>query len=246
MHLQTLVYSSTPGIIAITETWLNDKYFDNEILPHDYFIYRKDRNSRGGGVLLAVHRCVPSRLIESPPNLEVIAVSLININLIVCVVYVPPNVSLPTFNVILFFLAKIISMGPVIILGDFNLPDIDWLTLSCSSPLSSVFCDFVFDNNLTQHILEPTHYLGNCLDLALSNCPQFISPVGVRKDNPIKSDHFLLSFNFAFPAPHHTKPATKSVPDLSKLNYDDLAVHLLNADFSDCMLSDDVNFIWAR
>jgi hypothetical protein len=41
-------------VITIKETWLNDKIFDNEILPNRYNIIRKDRpgKKRGGGVLI--------------------------------------------------------------------------------------------------------------------------------------------------------------------------------------------------
>ncbi len=123
---------------------------DHEILPQDYFIYRNDRNSRGGGVLLAIHNSLPSRSINSPPDLEVISVSFIHINLTVCVVYVPPSVPTQVFHDTLRYLTKIVSLGPTVILGDFNLPEINWLSLSCSSPLSLTFCDFVFDNNLSQ------------------------------------------------------------------------------------------------
>ena len=44
---------STDGLIC--ETWLSDFVYDHEILPSNYSIYRKDRLSRGGGVLIAVN-----------------------------------------------------------------------------------------------------------------------------------------------------------------------------------------------
>ncbi len=39
---------------------------------------------------------------------------------------------------------------------------------------------------------------------------------------------------------------SKLVPDLSKLNYSDLAQHLLEVDFSDCLFSKNLDFIRAR
>ena len=39
-------------------------------------IYRKDRQSRGGGVLLAVRDTLASTEIPSPPDLEVLAIEL--------------------------------------------------------------------------------------------------------------------------------------------------------------------------
>ena len=98
INLQSLVYSSIPGIVAITETWLNKDIFSNEILPHDYCIYHKDRLSRGGGVLIAVHNSIPSRIIDSLTEMELVAIQLLDLNLFVCVVYVPPSIDLSHFK----------------------------------------------------------------------------------------------------------------------------------------------------
>jgi len=48
------VYSHSPDIIGVTETWLSDKIFDNKILPSNYTIICKDHDSRGGGVMFTV------------------------------------------------------------------------------------------------------------------------------------------------------------------------------------------------
>jgi len=40
--------------LGVTETWLTDMIYDLEIFPSSYTIYRKDRNSPGGGVMIAV------------------------------------------------------------------------------------------------------------------------------------------------------------------------------------------------
>ena len=63
---QSLVYTKSFDIIGISETWLTDNIYDNEILPTGYTIFRKDRPSRGGGVLLAVNNTIPCQLISSP------------------------------------------------------------------------------------------------------------------------------------------------------------------------------------
>ena len=65
----------------MTETWLSELVFDKEILPSHYAIYRKDRGSRGGGVLVAVDESIPSSLIDSPPNLEIIVVHAAGANI---------------------------------------------------------------------------------------------------------------------------------------------------------------------
>jgi len=48
---------------------------------------------------------------------------------------------------------------------DFNFPDINWSSLIGSSLSSNTFCEFIFDCNLTQHVMQPTHIKGNILIL---------------------------------------------------------------------------------
>ena len=72
----------------------------------------------------------------------------------------------------------------MIILGDFNFPSINWQTLLGTSEASSLFCDFVYNNNLDQLVTEPTHVKGNILDLILSVYSRNI---------PFSTDHFIIS-----------------------------------------------------
>ena len=48
----SFLYSSLLAVIAVTETWLSQSIFDNEVLPNGYSVYRKDRQYRGGGGIL--------------------------------------------------------------------------------------------------------------------------------------------------------------------------------------------------
>ena len=120
------MYSTSHNIYCITETWLSNPVFDCEILPCEYTVYHKDRGSRGGGVLIAVHESVPSVLISSPEELEIITV---NLNCLIgpitlCTVYVPPNSGDDYHKHLLSYLAHVTSSDVgVIFVGDFNLPD---------------------------------------------------------------------------------------------------------------------------
>ena len=53
-NFQELAYTEDADIIWVAQTWLKDNVESREILPWGYTIYRKDRKSRAGGVLLAV------------------------------------------------------------------------------------------------------------------------------------------------------------------------------------------------
>jgi len=166
------VYASEFNVFCLTETWLSDFVFDSEVLPHDFIVYRKDRASRGGGVLVAVHDSIPSLLLSSPSDIEVVSVKLSvnNYDFILCTVYVPPHSSESyVFSVIQYLSDIVCSFSNCIIVGDFNFPDVCWSSLSGTSSLSNHFCEFVFDHNLTQHVTNPTHIMGNILDLVLTS-----------------------------------------------------------------------------
>ena len=168
---QSFVYSSNFSILCVTETWLCDFVSDGEILPVNYVLYRKDRPSRGGGVLVATRQSVISSIIPSPSDLEIVSIKIgLHNDLALCCVYVPPESSSSYISLLIHFLTHLVSsFSKCIILGDFNFPDIVWSTLMGTSNSSNSFCNFVFECDLNQHILEPTHVKGNILDLILTS-----------------------------------------------------------------------------
>ena len=54
IQFQSLVFSSGVAIVTCTETWLSPYVFDHEILSPSVTIFRKDRDGRGGRVLLPI------------------------------------------------------------------------------------------------------------------------------------------------------------------------------------------------
>ena len=104
---QSFVYSSNHNVFCITETWLSGLIHDGEILPSKFVLYRKDRPSRGGGVLIAVNDSLPSLCIPSPPNLELLCVKIVDF--VVCCVYVAPNSNLEYTSCLIDFLIYIVS-----------------------------------------------------------------------------------------------------------------------------------------
>ena len=53
-RFQNLVYSEDADIVCVNDTWLNEDIKNSEIYHSGYDIYRNNRGSRGGGVLLAI------------------------------------------------------------------------------------------------------------------------------------------------------------------------------------------------
>lgn len=73
---QSYIYATDHDIIAITETWMSESIYSNEILPNNYNIIRKDRDTRGGGVLLAVKNIIPVKQLPVPDDVEIVSVEI--------------------------------------------------------------------------------------------------------------------------------------------------------------------------
>ena len=129
--------------------WLKDFIFDNEILSNDFTIYRKDRDSRGGGVMIAINNKIPSKQLPSPDNLDALIVQLLcnKKTFTLCLLYIPPNVSSACQEHIQNFLPDLSRYDNLILMGDFNLPDVDWESYSGSTAFSSSICEIIFDLN---------------------------------------------------------------------------------------------------
>ena len=55
------------------------------------------------------------------------------------------------------FLLHLTSDYNHLVVGDFNMPDIDWNTMSAPSTCSEMFCEAIFNRNFCHIISEPTH-----------------------------------------------------------------------------------------
>lgn len=151
---------------------IHDSIFNQEILPTNYKIYRRDRNRRGGGVLIAVRNEIPSGIIDTL-ELITIEVELAKKFQITCL-YIPPASCDQYQQEVLS------SIGSLSTLGDFNCPDINWSTLTAPSPFSSALCDQFYSLNLVQIVTDPTHKLGNILDLIATNVPDCLANLTVN------------------------------------------------------------------
>ncbi len=138
---------------CITETWLSSFVFDNEIFPSGYTIFRKDRGTRSGGVMIAVKDSIPCKQMPSPSCLEVVTISFcLSDSFVLCLIYSPPNASDDYHSNLVKYLSSLQSYSSTtLILGDFNAPDINWSTLSGSSTFSNSLCELVFNLNLSTY-----------------------------------------------------------------------------------------------
>ena len=84
----------------------------------------------------------------------------------------------------------------LLVVGDFNLPTIDWSNeclIASKSNVVGTFLDVIHDFNLKQHVFDPTRYgtSDNVLDLVFSLNQDFVQNLTVE---PGISDHEMVSF----------------------------------------------------
>lgn len=244
--LHPFVLASNLSVLAVTETWLTEQIQDNELIPSGYTIFRKDRKSRGGGVLIAVKHTLAASLLHTPKDLEVVSINLaVCTPLTIALVYMPPNAPEEYRNKLYCYLRSLTAREHLLILGDFNLPDINWSTLSGTSDRSEKFCDVVYDCGLSQLVCVPTHKLGNILDLVLTNQPSIITNVEVCSDPlPLASDHFPIFLDITNNTLKKCIPSTREVYNYRKTDIRGLVDYLMDLDLSFSYCLADVESLW--
>lgn len=203
--LQDLVYTGMFDLVCICETWLNDTVLNNEILP-GYSIFRRDRVSKtGGGVLIAVKSDLHAvrRADLERENTEMVVVEIFTLGkpLILYTFYRPPDSNNNDLIELNASLRAIAESSCAILIGDFNIPALDWADSSSpidlqGTPAGEKLCDLVEDNFLFQFVNGPTHIAGNKLDLILCNCPEVIQDFSTHSPgvSEFPSDHYIVDF----------------------------------------------------
>ena len=79
-----------------------------------------------------------------------------------------------------------------LIAGDLNMPDIDWKSMFAPSIGSEMFCEAIFNRNLSQFISKPTHIKGNTIVLVFSDTLEWISDINISEQT-YSSDHYFIS-----------------------------------------------------
>lgn len=187
-------------ILCISETHL---------LPHlpsaivdipDYSLLRHDSDGTvyKHGVCCYVHnRLLVDSVSQPMPNVLSFRLSVSNI--FVLIVYRAPSNSNDSNEALNSFIVDFCSAKEVIVVGDFNLPSIDWSrsSLHCT-PLDRMFLDTFTALGLNQWIDEPTYpKSGNILDLVLTSEPDRIGSLNVLAPLP-GCDHCVISFDYIF------------------------------------------------
>ena len=155
--------------------------------------------------------------------------------MIIAVIYRPPKAPASSMQSCLDFIRRYINGHSddyeVCITGDFNIPDVDWESLTIIPGSSSTsdndsaqkVLDFMADNLHSQFIRQPTRG-DNTLDLFVTNSSSLVSHV-VVKDTPL-SDHGLVE---VFLSHNPCQPQKAVLPDFSSSSF--RSINFKNADY---------------
>ena len=203
-ELISYIINENLDIICITEAWVNeevygDSFQEYEIDGYSFYLYQR-RGKKGGGVALYVKSNIQSVLmtdIKANVDVESVWIDILahNKSYRIGAFYRPPNQS----HELDMEMAQEIETAchnnekGIVIMGDFNFPDIQWESMSNMDCRSSVFINCLLDNFLTQVVQEPTRHTA-LLDLILTNDESIVDDIKVEENLGV-SDHNIIRFN---------------------------------------------------
>ncbi len=199
--LKYVLDSEQYTIIALTETFLSSDIPNSLVLCSCpmYILFRSDWPSFGGGVALfcrAKFNPVKVSVDFSATGCECLVIDLhgsLNCRLVCC--YRPPSASATATTELCRLLALVCQcQKTVVIVGDLNLPQINWFHYSAlRNLLCDTFLDFVSSAGLSQLVQSPTRH-ANLLDLVLTTDQLCVSGVEVVQCFGT-SDHSAVQFS---------------------------------------------------
>jgi len=199
-ELLTTVEALKPDIIGVSESWGDIDTEDSEFNIPGFSMFRSDRvnGHHGGGVLLFVkteYQAVETSMSSQFADQVWCKIKIKNGDeLLIGVCYRSPNTTLfgKDNDLLLLNLINEIRGKPVLLMGDFNFPDIDWEAHHGNTSMSSGFIDAVDEAFLTQHVNLNTRK-NSVLDLVFTSEPDMIDSVSVL-GYLADSDHNILQW----------------------------------------------------
>ncbi|XP_028419259.1 uncharacterized protein LOC114545074, partial [Dendronephthya gigantea] len=238
-RFQNLVYSEGFGIVCVNETWLSGHIYNSEILHSGYSVIRKDRKTRGSGVLLGIKTAMFNSVREIKHNhdLEIAMAEVTtakDIKMLICSCYRPPDADKTWIDKFETFLHDVCTRhSKIVIAGDFNFARAGWnsrdnYTDVNENPFRKLLNDFF----LEQMKRSPT--IGeNILDLVITTDPDRVKIIEVLKpsDSDTSTDHNAIIFDL-FLSYNPFPKLKRTVFDYRRSDFDGLRRHLQTLDLS--------------
>jgi exonuclease III len=200
LRLMCNVLKSGIHMITLSETWLTSEIPDIEIEIDGYRVFRKNRDSRGGGVLAYVRNdlFVVRRADLETPSVEGmwLEISLPKVRgFLVGIFYTPPDSSAYHDKDFMLKLNDMLDMAleqdrEVIITGDFNCDFMAKREVSSECKWLKHILRTQYFSQIIQAATRVTNSSKTLLDIIATNYPQNISLSGVVSAN--MSDHELV------------------------------------------------------
>ena len=124
-----------------------------------------------------------------------------------------------------YFNDDLVSSNSFTILGDINLVDVCWATITAHSDYSKAILEKVESLNLLPLVFEPTYKSGSILDIILTSTPELFT---VCVDESLYSDHFAVFAWFSLPKPL----SNQSSQTTSKYSASSFSAHCFNQNLS--------------
>ncbi|GAB0207545.1 hypothetical protein GRJ2_003220200 [Grus japonensis] len=197
-ELEAIMQQDSYDLVAITETWWDDSR-DWSAAMDGYKLFRRDRQGRrGSGVALYVRECFdciePKDCDDKVECLWVRMRGKANkADILLGVCYRPPNQDEEAAEAFYKGLEEVSQSLALVLMGDFNLPDVCWKYNTAERKQSRRFLECVEDNFLTQLVSEPTRG-GASLDLLFTNREGLVGDVVVRGRLGL-SEHEKIEFS---------------------------------------------------
>lgn len=225
-------------VVVLTESWLNESLDAGPILGDlccQYSYIRCDRTrKRGGGVLMLIRLPIAFETIWSESladGFELLCcdLKLLQSTLRLIAVYRTPTASINSTIQMIKAISDLCSCkAQCVIMGDFNLPDIDWSKSYPSSVnmASKLFVEMCTSCKLHQKVSKPTRY-DSLLDLILTSHLHLVKDIEILP--PIgSSDHSCIYFRIQC---FIKKPTFRLRRSFHKANYDAICQFLLSLDW---------------
>ena len=240
LQLGALISTTLPHILIITETKLSSKIGSAEFIDtQNYSVILKDRNAKGGGVLIAISNELDGYQADVPCESESVYVVIHSRNhppTLIGAVYRPPDHKITYLKTLLNDLqATVEAVKPVHILlgGDFNLPRI-----SLEEGRLQPRAPHRKQAKVLMHTMEKLHLDQiidiltrgpNTLDLLFTDVPSLVNSVSSA---PGLSDHDTIIVKHRLKASINKK-AERQVPLFHKANWTQLKedLHLFRDDY---------------
>ena len=210
LELKELINDKNPDIVALTEIYPKNSMFKNDDAKFNIDLYDKfiTEMDSGRGIVIYVKSSLGASEINHDSEFNEQVWCEINLKnndkLLIGCIYRSPNSTILNSNSLnkLIIDASTKRFSHILILGDYNYKEINWVNGSTSvseNHIATRFLETVRDSFLYQHVTKPTRVkdgnVPSVLDLVFTNEENMVENIEYNMGLG-KSDHLMLEIDF--------------------------------------------------